>query len=111
MKYLLTVLTVTITFIYRFAQQVTLSIDHWKTYLVPTNQDSLLKYNNNKGWSISFNENRIYATDSQKTLIGTLPFKIGQNSSVFDKFYSAHHVLKVDYGYLVGFDAGEWGGK
>jgi hypothetical protein len=95
-----------------FARQAPLRVNEWKSYPIPSNTDSLLKYNYSKDWYVTLKKNKIYASII-KNRGDTIPFKITVNprKSVFDKFYGEQHIVKVSDGFLIGFYAGEWGGS
>lgn len=95
-----------------FARQAPLFVDEWKSYPVPDNKDSLIKYNYAKNWYVTIKKNKMQASIVKKQG-DTIPFKIPINSSksIFDKFYGEQNIIKVNDGFLIGFYAGEWGGR
>ncbi len=95
-----------------FAQQVTLPVANWKTFLIPTNEDTLYKYNSAPNdWTVFLKDNNVYATNNRQKVSDTLPFKISVTQKDYYQIGGRKSVLKVDDGYLVGFYRGEWGGN
>lgn len=87
-------------------------IKNWRSYPVPVNQDSLLKYN----WTIT--GQAVYLKDGEihvgeeKDRMGAkdLPFKVNVNKE--DRITVGKvSCLKVDDGLIIGFNHGEWGGS
>ncbi|WP_316792152.1 hypothetical protein [Pedobacter frigoris] len=98
----------TIISINTFAQETSLPVDEWKSSPVPVSPDSLLKYNYSKTWFLSIKNDEVFATTTEgKT--ATAPFLILEPTPAFDQFY--RYVAKVDDGYLIGFNGGEFGGS
>lgn len=95
-----------------FAQHTYLQVDEWKSYPIPDNKDSLIKYNYAKNWYVTIKKNKIQAS-IVKNQGDTIPFKntINPRQSVLHKFYGEQNVVKVNDGFLIGFDGGEWGGS
>ena len=88
-------------------------LKNWKSYSVPTNQDTLYKYNSDPNdWIVSIDSNEIYVVNgrnySAKT---TLPFELKPTKEEESIFRGKRSVLKVDDGYLIGFYRGEWDGN
>jgi len=81
-------------------------IDNWKSYAIPTNQDTLRKYNYSQNeWSVFIKDNKVHVTKNRLYHDPSIvPFKI--NSDEKDRL----SILKVEDGYLIGFYRGEWGG-
>jgi len=93
-----------------FAQQVTLPLDIWKAFPVPTNEDTLYKFNSAPNdWTVLLKENTVYVTNSRNKTSDTLPFKVPVTA--YHQFGGQKSVLEVDDGYLVGFYRGEFGGS
>lgn len=94
-----------------FAQD-TAAIKNWKSVPIPTNRDTLISYNwSNTWWRVILHNNDVYAFKKDKNIEDGLPFKIGVTQT--EKILNVsgdRAVLKVDDGYLVGMNYGEWGG-
>lgn len=58
-------------------------------------------------WSVSILDGKIHIQSYTAPQEGTLPFIIPKRP----RFLGSRSVLKTDDGFLVGFDAGEWGGS
>jgi hypothetical protein len=88
-------------------------IKFWKSYPVPTNPDTLQKYNSDpNNWIVSIDSNEIYVINkSRNTPSDTLPFAIKPTKEEQRMFVGKRSILKVVDGYLVGFNRGEWGGS
>jgi len=93
-----------------FGQQVTLPLDTWKAFPIPTNEDTLFKFNSAPDdWTVLLKENTLYVTNAPNKTSDTLPFNIPVTS--YRQFGGRKSVLEVDDGYLVGFYRGEFGGN
>jgi hypothetical protein len=87
-------------------------INNWKSHAIPTNPDTLRRYNNSQ------NERTVILKDSAVHVIKSrpyydqsiLPFKIEPNKSDKSKMSGKISLLGVEDGYLIGFYRGEWGG-
>lgn len=92
--------------------QDTLSIKDWKSFPLPKNRDTLISYNwSNTWWKVIVNNDEVCAFKKNTVTEDKLPFKIGTNQT--EKIFNIRGdktVLKVDEGYLVGANYGEWGG-
>lgn len=91
----------------------------WKSYPVPTNKDTLHSYN----WSM--NDWFVYVENGDLKVVkrqvycekpeSKLPFKIKQSNSnlinISAPLAGLIDALRVNDGYLVGFNRGEWGGE
>ncbi|MDX2046794.1 MAG: hypothetical protein SFU87_08405 [Chitinophagaceae bacterium] len=95
------------------SSQDTTNLKNWKTYQVPTDNDTLTHYNwSNNDWIVFSKGNDIHARlMGQMPFVNELPFKIEPlDEKEKYKMRGKRSVLKVDDGYLVGFWKGEWGG-
>ncbi len=88
-------------------------ITSWKSYNVPTNRDSLSKFNfDPNDWVVSFENQEVYVSSKSKYSVKSiLPFEIKPSDEEKHIFRGKRSVLKVDDGFLVGFYRGEWGGN
>lgn len=88
-------------------------IKNWHSYPVQTKDDSIVKYNYSpKEWTVSIKNGEVFVAEKKENgTIGNLPFKVQVNEE--DKINAIGDVcyLKVDDGFLVGFNRGEWGGS
>ncbi len=92
-------------------QEITSPIEKWTKFPVPTNIDTLRRYNNAENdWTVISHQGRVYVTNRSKS-IPKLPFEIAQKQENPFELGHLSTVLKVDNGYLVGFNNGEWGGN
>jgi len=80
------------------------------SYPIPTNRDSITSLVTfHKRCMVSIKEGKVYAEDyklSKKESL--LPFVVKKGGDI--RLRGTESVLKVDDGYLVGFNGGEWGG-
>lgn len=84
-------------------------LSNWKTYPVPTNKDTLYRYNNGmKDWQVSDKNNTIEVTKWDYKKPNILPFDL-EKSKVGTRMFGNRLVLQVNDGYLVGFNGGEFG--
>lgn len=110
MKYLTLILLLVIT--NGFAQRLEVPIKDWKLYSIPKNRDTLISYNWSKTWwKVSLIKGEVFASVMNINYDEDLPFKTAPTQT--EKFFNIKgdkNVLKVDDGYLVGTNYGEWGG-
>jgi len=92
-----------------FAQIDTTMIKNWKSYPIPTNKDTLLKYNWSHNWEVSIQNGDVKVT--KETYPKKLPFSIQTRDATSEKFRGTPYTFKVDDGYLVSFFKGEFGGN
>lgn len=87
-------------------------INNWKSYPIPTNRDTLMKYNNSQlEWTVSLKDSKVQVIKSRPYYDQSiLPFKIKRNKSDEGKMAGKISLLEVEDGYLIGFYRGEWGG-
>jgi hypothetical protein len=88
-------------------------LKNWKSYPVPTNQDTLYKYNSDPNdWIVSIDSNEVHVSSGrQYSSKNNLPFEIKPTKEEERIFRGKRSVLQVDDGYLIGFYRGEWGGN
>lgn len=114
MKHIYFVLFFVLIAINSVAQRVEISIKSWKSYPIPLNEDTLIRYNHSKiWWKVIYKGNEVFAYNNYyENDDDPLPFKTvpNQTEQVL-KLKGQRRVLKVDDGYLVGMYYGEWGGK
>lgn len=87
-------------------------IENWNSYVIPTNPDTLRKYNNSPNeWEVYLNGNKVMVSNTgRESKKAPLPFEIKPSKAEQYNMAGKRSVLKVDDGYLVGFYRGEWGG-
>ena len=90
-------------------------ISNWKIHPVPTNPDTLQKYNysfqNECAVFLKNDSVHVYKRrEPQDDDLSLLPFKFAPGKKEAAKMHGIISLLSVDDGYLVGFDRGEWGG-
>ena len=114
MKYISTIL-ICILWSVCYSQENKNLIKNWQSYTIPTNQDTLRKYNySNAEWAVSLRNDSIYAgkyIERSGYDLSKLPFKINPDTKEKKEMYGKISLLKVEDGYLVGFYHGEWGGS
>lgn len=95
-----------------YGQSALTPIKNWKSYPVPTNQDTLYKYNSDPNdWIVSIDNNEVYVVNGRNySAKSTLPFEIKPTKEEAGIFRGKRSILKVDDGFLIGFYRGEWGG-
>lgn len=99
-----------------FSQGEHSNVAKWKFYPIPTNEDTLMKYNGSQlNWRIQKKRNNIYATPLPNFFRGEkLPFKLKPLTIIekreFDTISTISYVEIID-GYLVSFYQGEFGGS
>src|SRR6185437_10770643 len=90
-------------------------IDNWKNYPVPTNPDTLRKYNySNTDWAVTLKNGSVFVSNyNERTQedLSKLPIKVNPTENEKKDIRGKVSFLKVNDGYLVGFYAGEWGGS
>jgi hypothetical protein len=80
-------------------------IVNWKSYSIPTNPDTLEKYNHSSTeWMVFLKNDTVRVTDKIDPIVPSPPFPLKHNGR--DK----PSILKVEDGYLIGSYRGEWGG-
>jgi hypothetical protein len=96
-----------------FGQNALRFLKNWKSYVTPTNSDSISKYNSDPNdWVVYLEGNQVCADKTRKRLNKEgLPFRIKPAKSEGYKLRGRLSAVKVDDGYLVGFYRGEWGGN
>ena len=100
-------------------QDKTTFLKNWKSYPVPTNEDTLYAYNYSKNdWVVYVDGSEMRVDDIRnykKDPSAKLPFEIKQSNSewinVSAPLAGLIDFVEVDDGYLVGFNRGEWGGE
>ena len=109
-----------------FGQENMTFLKNWKTYPVPTNKDTIRKYNSAKSdWMVYYEEDEIRVDDIRNLKINPiakLPFDVFQSSYEVKDINGEKHIIvtgpeeggvdvvEVKDGYLIGFNRGEWGG-
>lgn len=95
-----------------YAQTIEFPINNWKSYPIPKNKDTLISYNWSNTWWVTFVKNKeIYTYRKVKNIRDALPFEtIPTQIEKVLNVTGERSVLKVDNGYLVGMNFGEWGG-
>lgn len=98
-------------------------IKNWKSYPAPKDRETISEYIHDKNeWYVYIDEGEIKVIDIMSYFANyridpktKLPFEIKQSESKFidtsAPLYGVSDVMKVDNGYLVGFNRGEWGGE
>ncbi len=81
-------------------------ISKWKSYAVPTKEQANKWNMGSSDWRIYSEGKEIFATDDRYFISEKLPFELNKECSLGGR----QTILKVNDGYLVGFDRGEWGG-
>lgn len=105
-------------FLLAFKENTTF-LKSWESYPIPTDKDTLSKYNHAPNdWVVYFDGDEIRVDDIRRRRRNPkmkLPFEIRQSNSNMTN-YSAPlagliDAVEVENGYLVGFNRGEWGGE
>jgi hypothetical protein len=80
------------------------------SYPIPTNRDSITSLITfHKRCIVSIKEGKVYAEDNKLSKKESLlPFVVKEGGDI--SLRGKESILKVDDGYLVGFNGGEWGG-
>jgi len=102
-----------------FGQENLTFLKNWKSYPVPTNEDTIYKYSfAQNDWFVYLDGDEIRVDDVKnyrRNPRAKLPFEIRQsNSNVINisaPLAGLIDVFEVEDGYLVGFNRGEWGGE
>ncbi|KIA96235.1 hypothetical protein OC25_03930 [Pedobacter kyungheensis] len=115
MKILVTLLLLTITVSLK-AQKDTSLIKDWKSHAFPVDNDTLLSYNHSSDYRVYVQNNQVKAAKGIYGKKNDLPFRIeAQAPKEVREFYSpftgVRTTFRVDDGYLVGFNNGEFGGS
>ncbi|TWI97178.1 hypothetical protein JN11_03638 [Mucilaginibacter frigoritolerans] len=86
-------------------------IVNWYKYPIPTNPDTIKKYNFSPNeWHVYKKNDSAYVVDEKGSPPIQLPFKVKVKKADRSVFLGRPSIMKVDDGYLVGFYRGEWGG-
>lgn len=86
-------------------------IEDWKSYQLPTNPDTLYKISANINYRVLIKDNKVVAEKySSSERHKPLPFPVKKDEREPINTRGVASYLKVDNGYLVGFNRGEWGG-
>jgi hypothetical protein len=112
-RILITILTIFAT-AHCFSQEDTSNLKNWKSYAVPTDNETLTHYNwSNNDWVVYSNGKEVHAkVMGQTPFVDELPFKIEPlDDKEKYKMRGMRSVQKVDDGYLVAFWRGEFGGN
>lgn len=115
MKILVTLLLLTITVTLK-AQKDTSLIKNWKIHPFPLNKDTLLSYNHDNDFRVFIHDNQVKAAKGIYGRKNDLPFNIeigvpNEGRDFFSPFAGVRTTFRVDDGYLVGFNNGEFGGS
>jgi hypothetical protein len=103
-----------------FGQEELTFLKNWKSYPVPTDKDTIYKYNSAQNdWFVYLEEDEIRVDDVRnyrRNPRAKLPFQIRQlkNSDMINiaaPLAGLIDAIEVEDGYLVGFNRGEWGGE
>jgi len=97
-----------------YSQMDSFDIAHWKSYPIPTNQDTLMKYNWSKlEWHLQRDGKKVYAKLSKEIQKDKkLPFELkALTAREKEELTGDISFIKVDDGYLVSFWRGEFGGS
>lgn len=96
-----------------YAQKDTTLLENWKPHPITENKDTLLQYNHSPSMIVYREKGKIKVKREVQRFVDDLPFKIVPLSKMgdYDQFSGRRQVLKVDDGYLVGFNHGEFGGS
>ncbi len=95
-----------------YGQSNPVKVKSWKSHPVPTDPDTIYNYNSDPNdWSVYLEKGDVYVVaETGYTAKGRLPFKVAVPQGAGKILAGERTVLKVEDGYLVGFDRGEWGG-
>jgi hypothetical protein len=86
-------------------------ITNWYKYPIPTNPDTIKKYNFSPNkWYVYKKNDSAYVVDEKGVLPIQLPFKVKVKKEDRSVSFGRPSIMKVDNGYLIGFYKGEWGG-
>jgi hypothetical protein len=87
-------------------------LKNWKIHEIPSNSDTLRKYNNSvNDWSVFIRNNTLTVIKrKQYDDQSILPFDVKPKGDEKSKMSGRISLIKVEDGYLVGFNRGEWGG-
>jgi hypothetical protein len=102
-----------------FGQENLTFLKNWKSYPVPTDEDTIYKYSSAQNdWFVYLDGDEIRVEDKRnyrRNPRAKLPFEIRQsNNNVINisaPLAGLIDVFEVEDGYLVGFNRGEWGGE
>ena len=100
-----------------FGQENHIFLKNWKSYPVPTDEDTILNYRYAQNdWIVYFDGDEIRVDDIRNVdTRAKLPFDVFQSNSkrinITDPLAGKVDVVKVKNGYLIGFNRGEWGGE
>jgi hypothetical protein len=86
------------------------SLDNWQTWPIPRNEDTLAAYNRSlENWCVIMKDGNITAMKKDMITKDTLPFTINEREIDRLGISSERLFIKVEDGYLVEFNRGEWG--
>lgn len=110
---ILKVIILLLIFTPSYGQSNLISINNWKSYPVPKNEDSLNKYNfDPNNWIVSIDKNEVYVANGIKNSVTiVLPFEIKPSKEEERLFRGKRNVLEVGDGFLISFYRGEFGGN
>ncbi|MEO6905736.1 MAG: hypothetical protein ABI148_05200 [Ginsengibacter sp.] len=114
MKSLLIIFLSILVSVSSYSQKDSSDISHWHSYPIPSNQDTLMKYNWSKSeWHLQKCGRKVYASLS-KDIKGDkkLPFELkASTAKEKEELTGDISFIEVDDGYLVSFWRGEFGGS
>lgn len=90
-------------------EPITESIKNWKVFPVPDKELARTYNMGNPDWTIFEKNGELYATTDRYFVPNELPFKIKPGKADGNSLAGKRSVVKVEDGYLVGFNRGEWG--
>ena len=114
MKRFVTILLSLFVYFNSYSQDTTYDISHWKAKSLPTDKDTLLKYNwANIRWYLHKEGKKVYAKSYEGySLERKLPFEFKALTRIEEfEFGGEISYIKADSGYLVSFYQGEFGGS
>jgi hypothetical protein len=87
-------------------------VKNWISHTIPTNKDTLDKYNSDMNdWIVGIEKNEVYTFEWTKNYKkDSLPFEIKPSIPEERLIRGRRFVTAVEDGYLIGFNRGEWGG-
>ena len=93
-------------------------LKNWKSYPVPTDNDTLYQYSWGNDWFVYLDKDEIMVDEKGNKWVDLrtkLPFKIRQSNSkwtiISAPLAGLIDFVKVQDGYLIGFNRGEYGGE
>jgi hypothetical protein len=114
MKSLITTFLGILISVASYSQADSSDVSHWNSYPIPSNQDTLMKYNWSKfEWHLQKNGKKVYAKLSKDLKSKRkLPFELkALNIREKEELTGDISSIEVDDGYLVSFWRGEFGGS